>query len=78
MEATQMHYGSTESLLRKHSVTAQQYASSKMLQNMITIGYYESTCKNTQVSYRTCSKRSNGLKVTPETINMHKLKITAT
>ena len=78
MEAKQMHYGSTESLLSKHSVIAQQYASSKMLQNMITIGYYESTCKNTQVTYRTCSKRSNGLKVTPETINMHKLKITAT
>ena len=78
MEAKQMHYGSTESLLRKHSVTTQQYASSKMLQNMITIGYYESTCKITQVSYRTYSKRSNGLKDTPETRNIVKLKITAT
>ena len=80
-EALQMHLGSTESQHRKHRDTAQgtwQHATSKKLQNMLTRGYYESTCKNTQVTYRTCSKRSNGLKVTPETINMHKLKLTAT
>ena len=85
LDAWLMHYGSKTDALWKHRKSTSeaqcystQYASRKMLQNMITIGYYESTWKITQVSYRTCSKRSYGLKVTPGTINMHKLKTTAT
>ena len=46
--------------------------------NMKATQYYDSTCKITQVSYKEHSKRSNGLKDTPETRYNNKLKLTAT